>query len=194
METAAKKDIRREVLALRNELPQAQRNEKSRRIQERLMTHPAFLTAGSVLCYVTYKSEVETEWLIRESLSMGKRVCCPLVTEAEMEFYEIDSMAELREGFHGILEPPAHRERLYVPDSGDLVIMPGAAFDRVCHRIGYGGGYYDRYLQRAGELTTAALAFAVQVRRSIPWEAHDICPQTIVTENEVIEKKGMGFG
>lgn len=197
METMAKKDIRREVLSAREAMTEREWRSKSRQIQDRVLALPAFVSCRHVLCYVNHKKEAETAALLEKCLSMGKRVYCPLVTGKDMDFYEILSITELREGFHGILEPPGEKGRLFDPGNGSLhnrsvetfMLLPGVAFDRQRHRIGYGGGYYDRYLQKekAGEIQTAALAFSLQVRDSIPWEAHDIRPAMIVTEECVIK-------
>lgn len=186
METGTKKHIREEVLIAREAMTTDEWRRKSRQIRENLMNLPAFTHAAHILCYVNYKNEAETISLISQCLASGRHVYCPLVTGKDMDFYEIFSVGELQEGFHGILEPPFREKYLFIPhgkQSDTLMIMPGAVFDRAHHRIGYGGGYYDKYLQRFMGIVTAALAFSFQIRDEIPYEPHDICPQIIVTEN-----------
>ena len=181
-----KQKIRREVLAVRNQMPERIWADKSRRIEERILAHPALTAAEHILCYVNYQKEAETVYLMEQCLARGKRVYCPLVSDTDMDFSRIAALSELQSGFRGILEPPRRRECLYVPQTeyhGAVMIMPGAVFDRQRRRIGYGGGYYDRYLQRAGAVVTLAAAFALQVKERIPSEPHDICPDAIVTEN-----------
>ena len=122
-----------------------------------------------------------------------------------MDFYRIFSVEDLTAGYQGILEPRNGLSFMRAKEEGDpglqqiLICMPGAAFDRTCHRIGYGGGFYDRYLSRLfregknaetaawpqAAFTTAALAYDCQIFGEIPWEAHDICPERIVTETEL---------
>lgn len=171
---------------MRDGLPDEVRRQKSRRIKEALLRHPFYLSAEYILCYVNYRTEVETLGLIEESLTRHKRVYCPLVCGKSMDFYEIASIEELQEGFHGILEPPKREDGLFVPEGREactLLVMPGAVFDKKHHRIGYGGGYYDRYLQRAGQIATVAVAFSFQVKEAVPYEVHDVCPQRILTED-----------
>ncbi|MBO5093448.1 MAG: 5-formyltetrahydrofolate cyclo-ligase [Lachnospiraceae bacterium] len=193
MEAGTKKEIRKHMLAQRDAMVPKERHEKSVRICERIQAHPLFLSAKHILCYVNYRSETETLGLIAEALRLGKWVYCPLVDGTEMDFYRISGIEELHAGFHGILEPPMLRRMRYVPQPGSaeqtLMIMPGAAFDRSCHRIGYGGGYYDRYLQKAGNPPKIAAAFSIQVADAVPYEAHDICPDAVVTETEIIVRE-----
>ncbi len=174
------------MLKLRDSLPPEERKLKSRRIMERIMEYPAFCTARYILCYVDYKNEVETKELLLRCLESGKWVYCPAVSGKDMEFYRISSLKELLPGFHGILEPPQRQESLFLPHGKEketLIIMPGAAFDKRRHRIGYGDGYYDRYQHSAGGIRSAALAFSFQVMEQNPYVAHDICPEILFTED-----------
>ena len=163
------------------------------------VSHPIFLSAKHVLCYVNYKSEVETIPIIEKCFSMKKHVYCPCVTGREMDFYEIFSLSDLKEGYRGILEPEKQEKRIFqLPQNESvLMIMPGAVFDRERHRIGYGGGYYDKYLAKIGSeyekngvklplFSTVALAFSMQISDKVEQQEHDICPQMIVTEKEII--------
>ncbi len=185
MEEVTKKDIRDRVLAVRDAMTVEEWRQKSRQIRRNLMGLSVFDRAAHILSYVNYRREADTEELIRMCLAKGVHVYCPLVDGKSMEFYEIYAAEELQKGFQGILEPPARKECLFAPygrETDTLMVMPGAVFDRAHHRIGYGGGYYDRYLQRVPDIATAALAFSFQVRESIPYAPHDIRPQIIVTE------------
>lgn len=181
-----KQEIRREALAARNQMSERIWADKSRRIEECILMHPALTAAEHILCYVNFHREVETVYLMERCLAMQKKLYCPLVSGTEMDFYRIFALSELQSGFHGIPEPPRRQNCLFVPDAekqNAVMIMPGAVFDRQRRRIGYGGGYYDRYLQRAGAIVTMAAAFALQVREAIPSEPHDIRPDIIMTEN-----------
>lgn len=181
-----KRTLRREVLAVRDTLAGEIRAEKSASIRSRLQAHPAYLQADCVFCYASYGSEVETLPFLAQCRKDKKTVCCPRVRGKEMEFYRIDSLSDLQAGFHGIPEPPARAGYLHRPCKGTLMVMPGVVFDRDRHRIGYGGGYYDRYLQEGQGIATIALAFSCQIRETIPADPHDIRPQSILTEDETI--------
>lgn len=187
--TGTKKALRRELLEIRSRMTEAEWIEKSRRIRLALLEHTLVTEAERILCYVNYGNEVETLGFLEECLKRGKAVYCPLVSGGAMDFYRITATRELRPGFHGILEPAGDAANLFVQEMGTsgqtaaLMVLPGVGFDRQRHRIGYGGGYYDRYLERVPGLTTLALAFSFQVREQIPYEPHDICPQVLLTEN-----------
>lgn len=200
-----KKKIRRQALAKRNSLTPAQRRDCSGRIMDTLTKLSCYREAEAVLTYVSFRSEVDTIPLIKQALADRKAVFAPRVSGLDMEFYQIFSVEELAEGYHGICEPTCgvpYTDWVSQKNSPrTLLCLPGAAFDRACHRIGYGGGFYDRYLSRfvadeaAGgtdrivrmqaEVTTAALAFSSQIFEEIPWEAHDICPMCIITEEGI---------
>lgn len=202
-----KKQLRREVLAVRESMPEQEWQEKSKQIEAALMKHPVFQNAEYILSYVNYKKEVETVSLIEKALAMGKHVFCPCVSGKTMDFYEIFSLEELKDGYRGISEPEIRdaERRFFMSKKGRcLMIMPGAVFDKKLHRIGYGGGYYDRYLaeifpeeqgkQRNSatpDFFAAAVAFSFQVKNEIPYAPHDICPQMIVTEKGILGLGGI---
>lgn len=198
-----KKQMRASALAERDGLTEKRRMAASGRITEKLTGLSCYREADAVLTYVSFRSEVNTFLLIRRALTEGKAVFAPKVMGRDMEFFRIFSPDDLREGYRGILEPVEAASyfdwigHLALPRT--LVCMPGAAFDRERHRIGYGGGFYDRYLsemkkKRAGKAIMAALAFDCQIFEEIPWEAHDVCPDCIVTEKEIIVGKEMDYG
>lgn len=197
-----KQVVRKESLQMRDALTEQERNGRSLEIVKKLTSLSCYQMADVLLTYVGYRSEVDTLCLIRQALLEGKRVFVPKVQGMEMEFYWITDISELQTGYRGILEPEAgagasYREYLSgmqtIPHT--LLCMPGAAFDRKRHRIGYGGGFFDRYLERLAayrregliQLTTIALAYACQVWEEIPWESHDVLPDLILTEQQIIE-------
>ena len=99
-----------------------------------------------------------------------------------MIFYKLTDFSQLEPGYFGIPEP-ASGEIADWPKA--LMIMPGVAFDRANHRVGYGGGFYDRYLEKHPQLERVAIAFSFQMLPEVPTEPTDICPQIIVTEEEI---------
>lgn len=198
------------ALAKRDGLSEERRKDDSTEIIRKLTELSCYREADALLIYVSFRSEADTFPLIRLALAEGKAVFAPKVLGRDMEFFRIFSVDDLKKGYQGILEPDetlSYIDWISQPDdaqfkiresgnvhpdfSHTLVCLPGAAFDRNRHRIGYGGGFYDRYLSKmekkpAGIVSTAALAFDCQIFEEIPWEHHDFCPACIVTEKEII--------
>ena len=141
-----------------------------------------------ILFYVSYGTETDTGVLIRELLETPEKnvhIAVPKVKGDEMEFYEIKSFSDLVSGYKGILEPKGD---VLAQPSNALMVMPGLVFDRRRNRIGYGGGYYDRYLAQHSEQIekTVAAAYDLQVMpHDIKTAPHDIKPDCIVTEKAV---------
>lgn len=205
-----KKDVRKKVLAVRDAILTADKTQYDARIREIITGMEEYCEAEAILAYVSYKSEVDTLMLIRQALADGKHVFAPRVTGNEMEFWQISSLEDLQEGYRGILEP---EQSISFTDwisnhigSKVMMWMPGAAFDKERHRIGYGGGFYDRYLTRLLQqseqtafadqtrtqsggfiLITAALAYSCQVLEQIPYEEHDVKPDVLVTEQGIVK-------
>ena len=178
----SKKDIRKRVLVERSLLSEEIWAEKSYRIYEKVISHPIFLDADEIYCYIDFRNEVGTRKILEEAWRLGKKVAVPKILESDMEFIYIYSQAELSPGNWGIMEPLTN-----TPAEGKnvLVMMPGAVFDLDKHRIGYGKGYYDRYLAKHPYYQTMALAFELQKLENIPADEYDICPQIIVTEEHI---------
>ena len=184
-----KKEIRNKILKIRNQISPDIRAEKDLHIRETLFSLPEFLSAKTVLFYVSFRSEVETLSLIRESLAMGKRVVLPKVDRANhaLTLYEIKGMNELTPGYMGIPEPDLADERLAGIGDIDIAVIPGAGFDLSGNRLGYGAGYYDGLLsQRTKNIQIIALAYEEQLVDSIPAEKHDVRVNLIVTDKRVI--------
>lgn len=181
----AKKDIRKRVLEKRNHMSDKAWEEKSHCIYEKVVTHPFFMEADAVYCYVDYRREVGTRSIIEHAWKTGKKVAVPKVDGDTMEFYYIESFEELQEGFKGIPEPESKH---LASDENMLVVMPGAAFDTNCNRIGYGKGYYDKYLHAHPNHKTIAIAFELQMVDTIPADAYDVCPNIVITEENTYER------
>lgn len=185
-----KAEVRARALALRDEMPAGERMRCSEKIVKNLTDHICYREALALLTYVGFRSEVDTVSLIERAFADGKAVFVPRVAGGDMDFFRIKALTDLEEGYHGILEPQNHIKKVYDPLVGKAIMcMPGAAFDRAHHRIGYGGGYYDRYLselsgQARDMICTAALAYDCQIQQEIPWDSHDICPKWIFTETK----------
>ena len=178
----SKRDIRKHVLLNRKEMSKREWEENSQLIYERVVSHHFFLNADEIYCYVDFKNEVGTKKILESAWSCQKKVAVPKIFGDDMRFYYIEKLDELEEGYFGILEPIDTRE---AKGSNVLVIMPGAAFDKEKHRIGYGKGFYDKYLEKHPNYQTMALAFEMQMVENIPADEYDICPKIIITEEHI---------
>lgn len=186
---ADKSSLRSNYLTARRRIDPATKAALDARILERLAGFDLYADAGLVLAYVSYGNEVDTRAVIESALASGKRVAVPRVLphKHKMDFYEIDGMGDLEEGFKGILEP---RRGVSSPLGtvdllGSVCLVPGLVFDAEGHRIGYGGGYFDRFLQfYPGD--KIALARSAQVSSNpLPTESSDVPVDFIVTDSGV---------
>jgi len=181
--------IRKTALGRRDVIPRAVKRIKDSLIKEMLFSLPEFGRARTVLCYASFRSEVETSAIIGESLARGKRVALPKVDREKrrLELYEVKDASELSPGYMEIPEPSSTGEGSVSIGDIDLVIMPGAGFDLSGNRLGYGGGYYDILLADSGKDTPKiALAYEEQIVDSIPSEKHDVKVDIIVTDKRII--------
>jgi 5-formyltetrahydrofolate cyclo-ligase len=190
-ETFGKRDeknlIRKQMKQLRADMTRTERFEKSMQIFEQLITVPEFKRADRIYTYVSMDNEIDTIMLIDYSLSLEKRVFVPRVSGKDMEFYEISDISELNPDYMGIYEPDINGKEPDYSRTG-FMCMPGLAFDRSYNRIGYGGGFYDRYLSVDNKLYKAALAYEAQLLESIPAQDGDVRPDMIVTEESIYRK------
>ena len=178
-----KKSLRKEMLVKRANITQEERTKAEVLIYEKLFGHLWFYKAQNILLYVSYGSELSTVELIKEALRQSKNVYAPKVVGKEMHFYRIHRFEDLSEGYKGILEPSSDSEEFQaIPEREEdtLMIMPGVAFDYFRNRLGYGGGYYDRYLADKPYLHTIAIGFCCQMTDLIEAEETDIRPGQII--------------
>lgn len=187
-----KKDVRRAVLAQREQLPVETRAAHSAAIAERLLQLPAYRQAGAVLGYMNFGAEFASELWVERALADGKRLALPKVNRHtnHLDLYWVDDPeSQLTAGLWGIREPVVERcEKLAAPDEVEFALLPGVAFTRDGARLGYGGGYYDKLFSGMAQRSIlVAAAFALQVVEALPQEATDIKVEWLVTENEAIE-------
>jgi 5-formyltetrahydrofolate cyclo-ligase len=181
MET--KQAIRKQIFAARKTVSDAEVEAWSRQITERTAALTEFVQAKRILAYADYNHEVMTRFLIEAAWQAGKEVAVPKVVGKDMQFYLLKDFSQLEPGYFGIPEPAAGE----LTDWEEaLMIMPGVAFDRQNHRVGYGGGFYDRYLEKHPRIGRLAVAFDFQILPEVPVEPTDIFPQWIVTEKETL--------
>ena len=181
-----KKTNRRNTLTKRNALTHDEMDKMSQLIFERLIGMEEYELCGDILVYASFGSEVITDKIIDHALVMDKNVYLPRVNGDDMDFYMIASRDELEEGSWHIPEPTPDACNLFNSNANALVIMPLVAFDRKGDRIGYGKGYYDRFLSKHLTGTKIGLAYSLQ-ECEIKSEETDIKMDYIVTEKEIIK-------
>ena len=182
--------MRKQVLAKRDLLGIRDRHEKSAAITERFLSMPGMDSWETLFVYVNFRSEVETLQLIQRCLEKDKRVVVPLVDSAQSTMIALqvtDLDEDLQPGYFDIPEPdPAKTSRVDGKEI-DVVVLPGSVFDIEGGRLGYGGGYYDRFLANdAPQACRIGLAFELQVVPTVPLEPHDQRLDYLVTEKRTI--------
>lgn len=180
-----KQGLRQKLLRKLRQQPERDRLERSLQIGRSLRRSPLYRRAKRILCYVAFDGEVETRPILKQALKEGKRVAVPVTfkEKREMVAVEIQDLKQdlVRIGAFGISEP-AFLRRLN-PKELDLIIVPGVAFDREGQRLGRGGGYFDRFLEKLPpQVPRIGLAFRFQLLKKIPWESHDQPVTRLITD------------
>ena len=184
---ANKKALRASIKQKRRALNIEYRQQASRKMQAELTRLPCYQAAEYIMLYMAMQDEVQLDELIAMVLKDGKKAVIPLVTGAGlMEAVELSDMADLVPDKYGIKTVSEEKRRLIAPDKIDLIIVPGVAFDKAGHRLGMGGGFYDRFMLRASRAVRAALAYDCQLLAAVPAEVHDLTVDYIITEKQNI--------
>jgi 5-formyltetrahydrofolate cyclo-ligase len=184
-----KRAVRRDVLERRNALSVEERSSKSARIVERAMSLPEVRNASTPMAFWSFGSEVETAPLIERLHAAGKRVVLPRIEAGDLVAVVHAPGDPVAATSFGAMEPQG--VELVSPEDVDVVIAPGVAFDRSGARVGYGGGFYDRFLRgMRPDAPVVAIAFALQVVEEVPRGPGDRRVDAIVTEDEVIVCRG----
>jgi 5-formyltetrahydrofolate cyclo-ligase len=185
-----KQNLKTEMFEKRKALSKEEIKDKSSMIKEKLYSLSEFKDAKNVLFYVSFNKEVDTHTIIKETLNEknNKKIIVPYVLKNNpiLQLSEINNFEDLKPKTFGILEPKEDKIKKFDIENVDLVIVPGIAFDKNGHRIGYGYGYYDRFLKRLdAKVKKVGLAFYFQLIDKIPEEKHDIPMDIIITEEKV---------
>ena len=185
----SKIQVRKEALYNRSLLSDEERNEMNQMIFKNIIHCNEYKNTNIVLIYASYQNEADTFSLMKHALENEKEVYVPKVTgcDGTMEFFRISSISELKEGYKGIPEPDNSQSIFPVDTFFDscLMIIPGVAFDKTGNRIGYGKGFYDRYLARCKVMSNMhkiAIAYDCQIYDSVPSDITDIKMERIITE------------
>jgi 5-formyltetrahydrofolate cyclo-ligase len=183
-----KKKTRQRVLQQRRAFSATEKTPAEQRMLKFLQSWDVFRQAKTIHIFISKTDEPDTSPIIESAWESGKTVAVPCVVPESFELFhsQLKSFEDLSSGALGVLEPSPEGRIAMNPESFDLVIIPGVAFDRQGGRLGYGKGYYDRFLEQ----TTAfrlALAFNFQVLEKVPTEKHDVPMNGILTESGIIE-------
>lgn len=167
-----KKELRRYIREKKRAMTEAEIEEKSRRLGELFLATEAYRKADTIYGYLPYNQEVRTVPMLEQALRDGKRVAVPKCYGDEMRFIYLTDLTRVEKGYAGIPEPV--EDGPVAQDRTALVLMPGLAFDREGHRIGYGGGFYDKYLSAEPGHPTLALCYDFQMLPELETEEFDI--------------------
>jgi 5-formyltetrahydrofolate cyclo-ligase len=182
-----KRSLRQQILTRRRALSREEWRESSLMAQRQLMSLEAFRQAGCVALYAPAHNETDTSDILAAAFEAGKRVLYPAVCGDRMVLRQVLGVSCLSTGCFGILEPrPTGSDHL--ADEPDLIVVPGVVFDCAGHRIGYGKGYYDRFLQhpdRNAHLVGLCHDFQL-IEGAIPAEQHDIRMEILVTDRRIV--------
>lgn len=151
---------------------------KSNALAELLYGTPQYQLARTIYCYASFNQEVYTVPIMLRALRDGKRVAVPRMTESGLRFIQIDTPDTLQPGKMGIPTPPAGGTPLDDPSA--LVLVPGLAFDIKGSRVGYGGGWYDRFLKEEPVHPTVALCYDFQIFEQLPADDYDVPVQLVL--------------
>ncbi len=183
-----KHKIRKKILSVREKHKKEDRFCKDCMIKDKMFSLPEFKKAKIILFYVSIKGEVRTDKMISESLDKGKRILVPFadLKKKRLLISEINDLDDLSPGAFGIPEPKSPKE--FPLEKIDLVVIPGIAFDSKGNRVGYGMGFYDRFLKKLkSHVPLIALAYDLQIVNRIPTDGKDVRLHKIITEKEIIE-------
>lgn len=192
-----KQELRNNKIQIRDSLTTAERKMKSQSITSYILSCEEFQNADLYLLFSSFRSEVHTSELLQQAILSQKPVYLPKVIKKEMRFYQIESAEELEMGYQGIPEPKEEKHREFVPLQNQklFVLVPGVVFDPEGGRIGYGGGFYDKFLQKLEQMIPSenlcklAVAYQCQMvdKGQIPIESYDRKPDFIVTEDRIYQ-------
>jgi len=167
-----KKELRRAIRERKRAMTETEIAARSAALGEAFAASELYQKAETSYGHLPYNQEVRTVPMLERALRDGKKVAVPKVFGDEMEFIYLTDLNQVEKGYAGIPEPIANEPVAH--DEKALVLMPGLAFDAQGHRIGYGGGFYDKFLQREPEHPTLALCYEFQMMEHLETEAHDI--------------------
>lgn len=180
-----KKLLRKKYSEIRKAIPD--KEEKSEAIFSALISTAEYKNAGCIALYKSFGSEADTSHIALHALSCGKTIAYPRVCGSDMKFYRYYKNMPFQKSHFGVLEPFDEENIIISPDKIDLVIVPGLCFDKSKNRLGYGGGFYDRFLIKTSAVKIA-LCFDEQIieNGSLPVSENDVKADLIITDKRII--------
>jgi 5-formyltetrahydrofolate cyclo-ligase len=181
-----KEAIRKEIIKQLREQDPSLRVQRSRKVQQILLSSREFQDSKVVMAYVSLPTEVDTRQLIKETLENGKRLVVPCIDAVRQTIIasELSSIDDLVEGSFGIHQPKDGPAKAISLEEIELIVVPGIAFDKKNMRLGRGKGYYDKFLANKGVSSSKiiGLAFKCQVVDSLPSDPHDVPVSRVITD------------
>ena len=173
-----KLQLRRAIRERKRAMTEEEIVSRSEKLMELVLASEAYKTANTIYGYLPYNQEVRTVPMLEQALKDGKKVAVPKCYGDQMEFIYLEDLTKVEKGYANIPEPIA--DEPIARDATALVLMPGLAFDPQGHRIGYGGGFYDKYLSAEPGHPTLALCYEFQMLPHLETEEHDIPVDTVI--------------
>ncbi|MFP4697600.1 MAG: 5-formyltetrahydrofolate cyclo-ligase [Eubacteriales bacterium] len=181
----SKKLIRSKIKEEKKSLSLYEIESKSKIICNKFLRLRSYRDCNLLFAYLPFNQEIRIQEIINHAWNTGKKVAVPKIINKKMKFYYIKSWSDLEKGFYNILEPKTNELATTSKDS--LMIMPGLAFDISMNRVGYGGGYYDKYLYENNKsIEKIALAYDFQLLDNIPSDSNDVKINSIITDKRMI--------
>ena len=175
--------LRKHLLEKRDATSAELRSITSEKIHENLKRNSPFINAQNIACYFPIGSEINTHDIMLDILKQGKNLLLPRIINDDIEFYIVSDLEKLEKGRFEIMEPKDSSERT---KKIDCVLIPTVGVSKSGVRLGYGHGYYDRFLSSTDAMKIS-LTYSKQIVKSIPSDSHDIKIDWIITENENIK-------
>lgn len=173
-----KQELRKAIRARKRAMTEEEIERRSRSLCQKFLESDAYRACRTLYGYLPYNQEVRTLPILAQALADGKQVAVPKVYGDDMKFIVLADLTQVSKGYAGIPEPIA--DAPVAEDETALVLMPGLAFDPQGHRIGYGGGFYDKFLSREPNHPTLALCYEFQMLPKLDTEEHDIPVDTVL--------------
>lgn len=181
---------RREMINKRKKLSKSQRLDFSNQVISKLIATDEYKKSNNIFVFVSTNEEVYTHNFIKSSISEGKNIFVPYVNPKEKLMYatKINDFSELEVGFYDILSVKEENLNIIKPEKLDLIIVPGLIFGENFYRIGYGGGYYDKYLSNNINGKSIGICFDFQLVEKVDYKNHDVPVDKIITDKRIIER------
>lgn len=193
MDDNLKNSLRKNMLIKRKNMSQQDVSAFSTKIMDKIMELPQFINCKSIMLYISFNNEVDTDKLATWCLNNGKTVIAPYCIKSSSKIipFIINNLeTDLTKSTFGIMEPKHDILMKANIENIDLIIVPGVVFDEACNRIGFGAGYYDRFLpMKAKDTPTIGIAYDYQITDKVPAGVYDVPLNFIITEKRIISLK-----